>query len=74
MTGCSRSCFFRELGLELDSIRDIVTAPSFDSATALRDHREKLLAKRKQLDTLIANVEKTIAETEGKITMTDTKV
>lgn len=63
--------FYRELGVSLNSIRDIVTAPSFDGANALREHREKLLEKRQQLDMLIANVEKTIAVTEGRIKMAD---
>jgi len=63
--------FYRELGLSLESIRDIITAPSFDSINALREHREKLLAKREQLDILIANVDKTIDATEGRVSMTD---
>lgn len=63
--------FYRELGLSLESIKHIVTAPSFDSVNALRKHHEKLLEKREQLDLLIANVEKTIACAEGRITMTD---
>jgi DNA-binding transcriptional MerR regulator len=63
--------FYRELGLSLDSIREIVTAPSFDRADALIEHREKLLGKRAQLDLLIANVDKTIALTERRITMSD---
>lgn len=63
--------FFRELGVGLESIRDIVTAPSFDGARALREHRDRLLEKRKQLDALIENVEKTIAFTEGRDIMTD---
>ncbi len=63
--------FYRELGVSLESIRDIVTAPSFDGAAALREHREKLLEKREQLDRLIANVEKTIAVTEGRIIMSN---
>ncbi|NMD69140.1 MerR family transcriptional regulator [Bacillus sp. DNRA2] len=63
--------FYRELGVGLESIKDIVTAPSFDGARALREHREKLLEKRQQLDALIANVDKTIAVTEGRITMSD---
>lgn len=63
--------FYRELGVGLDSIKDIVTAPSFDGAKALREHREKLLEKREQLDLLISNVDKTIALTEGRITMSD---
>ncbi|MDF2892406.1 MAG: transcriptional regulator, MerR family protein [Clostridia bacterium] len=63
--------FYRELGVSLDSIKDIVTAPSFDGAHALREHRERLLQKREQLDMLIANVDKTIALTEGRIKMSD---
>ena len=63
--------FYRELGLELNSIKEIVTAPTFDSAQALHEHRTKLYEKRAQLNDLIANVEKTIAETEGRIKMSD---
>jgi DNA-binding transcriptional MerR regulator len=63
--------FYKELGFSLDNIKDIVTSPSFNEAEALKDHREKLLEKRKQLDLLIANVEKTICLTEGGRNMTD---
>ena len=63
--------FYRELGVSLDRIKEIVNSPSFDSTSALREHREKLLKKRKQLDVLIANVDKTIALEEGRIEMTD---
>lgn len=63
--------FYRELGVDLDSIKEIVTAPSFDGAKALREHREKLLEKREQLDALISNVDKTIALTEGRMIMSD---
>jgi DNA-binding transcriptional MerR regulator len=63
--------FYRELGVGLDSIKDLVTAPSFDGATALKEHREKLLEKREQLDLLIKNVDKTIALTEGRMNMSN---
>ncbi|MFZ5651165.1 MAG: MerR family transcriptional regulator [Bacillota bacterium] len=63
--------FYKELGFSLESIKEIVADPSFNEAEALKEHREKLLAKRKQLDLLIANVEKTIALAEGRMTMTD---
>lgn len=63
--------FFRELGLSLEQIRDIISEPSFDELKALKEHREKLLEKRTQLDLLIVNVDKTIAVNEGRITMTD---
>lgn len=65
--------FFRELGFPLETIRDILTAPGFSASVALCSHRAKLLEKRNQLDTLITNVEKTIALTEGRIAMTDTE-
>ncbi|EGK13843.1 MerR family transcriptional regulator [Kroppenstedtia eburnea] len=63
--------FYRELGLRLDRIKKIVTDPSFNRDEALQEHREQLLDKRRRLDTLIANVEKTIASTEGRMTMAD---
>ncbi|MCM3708071.1 MULTISPECIES: MerR family transcriptional regulator [Cytobacillus] len=63
--------FYRELGVSLDQIKEIITAPAFDAADALREHREKLLEKRKQLDLLITNVEKTISSAEGRTTMSD---
>lgn len=63
--------FYRELGVSLESIKEIVTAPSFNGAKALKEHREQLLDKRKQLDLLISNVEKTIALTGGRMTMSD---
>jgi DNA-binding transcriptional MerR regulator len=63
--------FYRELGLSLEAIRGIVTSPSFDGARALREHHDRLLQRRQQLDQLIANVEQTLAETEGRITMSN---
>ncbi len=63
--------FYRELGFPLETIRDILKAPDFKPAKALQAHRQNLIEKRAQLDSLIANVEKTIALTEGRITMTD---
>lgn len=63
--------FYRELGVSLDEIKEILNSPSFDKTSALKEHRQKLLAKRKQLDLLIANVDKTLAESEGRIKMSD---
>lgn len=63
--------FYRELGVRLENIKNILLSPSFDAAKALKEHREKLLAKREQLDILIANVNKTIATTEGRFIMDD---
>ena len=63
--------FYRELGVNLDSIKEIMTSETFDGATALKEHREKLLEKRAQLDLLIENVDKSIQLTERKIIMSD---
>ncbi|WP_027410292.1 MerR family transcriptional regulator [Anoxybacteroides tepidamans] len=63
--------FYRELEVDLETIKKIVNSPSFDDIQALKEHREKLLAKRMQLDLLIANVEKTLAAKKGRIIMSD---
>lgn len=63
--------FYRELGLDLDSIKQLVNDPAFDGAAALKNHRQQLLEKRRQLDLLITNVEKTISAAEGEIQMAD---
>jgi DNA-binding transcriptional MerR regulator len=63
--------FYRELDVDLETIKKIVNSPSFDGIKSLKEHREKLLAKREHLNLLIANIEKTIAAQEGRITMSD---
>jgi len=63
--------FYRELDVSLDRIKEIITDPTFNGATALKDHREKLLEKKLQLELLIANVDKTIALTEGRMKMSN---
>ena len=63
--------FYKELGVGLEQIKDILDDPTFDASMALMEHRENLLAKRKQLDLLIANVDKTIGVKEGKMKMSD---
>lgn len=63
--------FYRELGVSLEEIRQLMTSPTFDAERALRQHREKLLEKRSQLDVLIANVERTLDQRKGIGTMSD---
>lgn len=63
--------FYRELGVNLDSIKEIITSPNFDETYALKQHYNELLARRQQLDVLIHNVEKTIFNKEGRIKMSD---
>ena len=63
--------FYKELGVNLDSIKEIITSPDFDETKALKQHYNELLARRQQLDVLIHNVEKTIFNKGGKIKMSD---
>lgn len=63
--------FYRELEFGIDKIKEMINSPDFDEKTALENHKEQLLNKRKQLDQLICNVEMTIQVKEGRMTMTD---
>lgn len=63
--------FYRELGLHLEGIREVMAAPGFNELEALAEHREKLLEKRNQLDMLILNVDKTIKAKERNVIMSD---
>lgn len=63
--------FYRELGVSLEEIKKILSSKDFYGEAALESHLSALLAKRKQLDLLIANVEKTIKATKGETTMSD---
>lgn len=63
--------FYREMGVTLENIKEIITEPSFNKSEALNEHHRKLLEKREQLDILILNVEKTIASMKGDIKVSD---
>lgn len=63
--------FYRELGVELAEVRRILSAKNFDGQSALENHLIALRAKREQLNTLIANVEKSISAMKGEATMSD---
>lgn len=63
--------FYRELGLELSAIRQILDDPAFDRQAALQSHLRELEARRDRLDGLILTVRRTIDKTRGGIQMTD---
>ena len=63
--------FYRELGLPLDEIKRLVDNEDFNTNEALHNHLIALQAKRDQLNTLIATVEKTILTKKGELTMTN---
>lgn len=63
--------FFRELGIPLKKIKEIIYSPSFDRIEALELHRKLLLEKRSRLDKMIHTIDKTMDQTKGGMKMTD---
>lgn len=63
--------FYRELGVTLEEIRNILASKDFDGLSALESHLTALLARREQLNLLVANVEKTIKTMKGEMIMSD---
>ena len=62
---------FRELGLPLMVIGEILDAPGFARGKALDEHLQALRAKRRKLDQLIETVKKTIDSEKGEREMSD---
>jgi len=62
--------FFRELEFPLERIRQLLDDPDLDAAAAYRDHRRLLVARRGQLDRLIAALDQELRPTGGSA-MTD---
>ncbi|MEC0283969.1 MerR family transcriptional regulator [Terribacillus saccharophilus] len=63
--------FFRELDVDLDTIKSIIYSADFDRKKALEEHRDRLLDKQEHIRMLLGNVEKSIQAMERKVEMTD---
>ena len=63
--------FYKELGISLDKIYDILSDENFNSENTLKEHLQSLILKREQINLLILNVEKTILELQGEVIMKD---
>lgn len=63
--------FYRELGIKLESIKEIITDENFNYEDALLKHHKDLLEKKAQLELLILNVEKTLMSYKGEYIMSD---
>ncbi|HEX2623435.1 MAG TPA: MerR family transcriptional regulator [Phototrophicaceae bacterium] len=61
--------FYREIGLELMQIKDILDDPNFDVVTALQSHRMVLQDKIQRLQNLVGTVDNTISHLAGEIPM-----
>lgn len=56
--------FYRELGLELKQIGELLDDPQFDRMTALREHLAALESQRERLDGMIVSLRRTISTEE----------
>lgn len=63
--------FYRERGLGLDQIKNIMYQKDFDILSALYGHLEELENQKKRLDGLISIVKKTILTKKGEGVMSD---
>lgn len=63
--------FYRELGLALEEIRELLDSPSFSAEEALQSHLQELKTRQTRLGTLIHTVERTLATLRGEAEMKD---
>lgn len=62
---------YREFGLSLEEIKAILDAPGFDVASALRQHRRRLVERLEQQQALIDVIDATLARLDGDADMPD---
>jgi len=65
--------FYREFDLPLEKITNLLSDTSYDREETLKEHKEKLLAKRKQIDLMLETLDESILEVKGMIKMKDTE-
>src|SRR6185436_13995545 len=57
--------FHRELGFPLDEIRQVLDAPDFDRAAALKAHRKRIEAETRRHRQLLRTIDETLAALQG---------
>lgn len=62
---------YREMGVGLKDIKEVLDDASFDAESALKSHLENLMSQRERTDALIESVEKTLASMKRKKAMED---
>lgn len=65
--------FYKELGVSLEDIKNILDDNNFSTLIALESHLKSLLFKKDKILNLIETVEKTIQNEKGEINMNDTE-
>lgn len=63
--------FYRELGMPLKEIKQMIESPDFDELEALYSHQRALEKKKRQLDWMLKTVQQTIDEVKGESQMTN---
>ncbi len=66
--------FYRELGLNLAEIQDILDQPDFDVLLALEEHKDELEKRIHRLNQLISTVDKTILHVKGEKKMSENEI
>ncbi|MGG0668397.1 MerR family transcriptional regulator [Sporosarcina koreensis] len=71
LTTLQQILFFREVGFPLKKIKELLDSPSFNRLEAFELQRDMLVAKRRQLETMIETIDKTLQSERGEMTMTN---
>lgn len=71
LTTLQQILFFREVGFPLKKIKELLESPSFNRLEAFELQRDMLVAKRRQLETMIETIDKTLQSERGEMTMTN---
>jgi len=66
--------FYRELGLSLKEIKEILNRPDFDVLDALRSHKTALQGRVQRLQCLLGTVDKTINHLTGEINLSKKEI
>ena len=61
--------FYRELGISLNEIQEILDDPEFDLIEALESHRETLRIRQRRIDTLLQTIDHTITHIKQQTMM-----
>jgi DNA-binding transcriptional MerR regulator len=66
--------FFRELGMPLSDIRQILSSDDFDKIESLKAHKSILQSGLERTETLIKTIDRTISHIRGKLIMRDAEM
>lgn len=63
--------FYKELGLSLKEIKEILDNPAFDEVKALESHKKQLIEEQEKIKQLLKTIDTTLLDKKGKVTMSD---